>query len=61
MNDILHLCSLAICFSRVSPMILTTSSKSVNTVSERFSGDHLDLAAAGAFLRDDELPVDLLL
>ena len=42
-------------------MLLTTSSKPVNTASYLFSGDHLDLAAAGAVLRDDELLIDLLL
>ena len=42
-------------------MLLTTSSKPVNTASSLFSGDHLDLAAAGTFLRDDELFIDLLL
>ena len=42
-------------------MLLTTSSKPVNTASYLFSGDYLDLAAAGAVLRDDELLIDLLL
>ena len=42
-------------------MLLTTSAKSINTASYLFSGDYLDLAAAGTVLRDDELLIDLLL
>ena len=65
MNDILRLCSLTVRLPGnqrdLPPMLLITSSKPVNTASSLFSGDHLDLAAAGAVLRDDELLIDLLL
>lgn len=50
MNDVLCLCSLTFCFSGRQHGLISC-----------ISGDHLDLAAAGAVLRYDELLIDLLL
>ena len=50
MNDVLRLCSLTFCFSGRQHGLISC-----------ISDDHLDLAAAGAVLRHDELLVDLLL